>query len=128
MLHILQCTAVRDFTETQRTLIIPAGSVATDRMCFNLSSVVINDEVVEMTENFTLSLSSSSTSVSIDNATVQGSITDTDGKYHGIGLILPINSSSFYGHRNEGKIIMDSHGVRFQCYSHLFSYRGTINL
>ena len=78
----MHCTAAQDFTETQRTLIIPARSVATDRTCFNLSSVVINnDEVVEMTETFTLSLSSSSTSVGFGSATVQGSITDEDGKY-----------------------------------------------
>ena len=73
------CAAAQDITQTQ-TLIIPAGSVATNRTCFNLASVVINDEVVEMTETFALSLSPSSTSVSIGSATVQGSITDTDGK------------------------------------------------
>ena len=74
--------AQQDFTETQRNLTLPAGSVATNRVCFNLGScVVVNDEVVEMTETFTLSLTSSSTSVSIGNASIQGSIIDADGKY-----------------------------------------------
>ena len=74
--------ATLDYQSDPQTIIIPSGAVDGDTACTDASVFILDDEVLESTETFSITLSSVSPCGDVDSGATVVEIMDDDSKLH----------------------------------------------
>ena len=76
---ILYHTASNDFSSEPLSITIPSNAIVGQYYCFNLQSILFDDDIIEDTESFIVTIQETYPSITIEPGVTTVYITDNDG-------------------------------------------------
>ena len=78
--YIFVAVSNEDFNAQPLTFLIPAGSNNGDTFCIDISNLILDDQILEFTETFSITLTAASPCGAVAAGGITVSITDNESK------------------------------------------------